>query len=117
LPFQALDLFVFRRGQAESGLRYLRRQNGIFRLPLHIALFPFIRQLSPDSDAAYAFFYPIVRVPFRLVQLACPLRGKLRVFDLLHALVADLCQPPLEWFGLGRRDGLNDAEDALRVGA
>jgi hypothetical protein len=55
-------------------------------------------------------------ITLRLVECQCPLRSQFRIFNLLHPLVAYLSQPAFEGLSLGRRDGLNDAEDALSVG-
>ena len=55
--------------------------------------------------------------PFYLPLHPHAFRGRLRVFYFLHPLVADLCRPTFERFGLGERDGLDDAEDVFCVGA
>jgi len=46
-----------------------------------------------------------------------PLCTQLRIFNLLHALISDLCQSPFERFGFWGRDGLDDTKNPFRVGA
>ena len=43
--------------------------------------------------------------------------GQFGVFNFFDSLVTHLCQPAFERLGFGRRDGLDDAEQAFGVGA
>lgn len=51
-----------------------------------------------------------------LIILTGSLSGEFRVFYFLNPFIANFGQPLFKGFRIGRRDGLNDAEDAFSVG-
>ena len=108
---------VFGRRHAEGGFADLGSQDGEFFLFFHAAFLPFVGQLIPHGDAAQALFNPVFRVAFLLVNLPHPLGREFGVFDFLQTLVADLGEPEFEGLGLGRGDGLDEAEESLCVGS
>lgn len=54
-----------------------------------------------DGDAAQAFFDPLFRVAFLLIDRPHALGGEFGVFDFFEAFVADFGEPALEGFGFG----------------
>ena len=86
---------------------------------------PFYFPLHPHACRERVSFSRMAmpRIRFSIQASLCfvdrprSLRGQLRVFYFLHPLVADPCRPTFERFGLGGRDGLDDAEDVFCVGA
>src|SRR3990172_11546874 len=101
---------------AECSLCDLRSEYLIFSILFNFPLFPLIRQLFPNSDATHPLLYPVVRIALGLIQSPCPFRCQFRVFNLLHPLIACLCQPAFEGLSLGRGDGLDDAENSFSMG-
>src|SRR3990172_10980597 len=100
-------------GYAECSLCDLCSEYLIFSLLFDVSFFPLIRKFLTDCDAAHPLLYPIVRIALGLIQSPCSFRCQFRVFNLLHPLVACLCQPAFEGLGLGRGDGLDDAKHRL----
>lgn len=114
---QPLDRPVFRRRHAKCRTRDLRRQDSEIPLFPNAALFPFIRQVLPYGDAPQPFVDPILRITFGLVNGLHAFLRQLRVLDLLHTLISDLCQPLLEWLGLRRGDRLDDTKQPFNIGS
>src|SRR3972149_4365833 len=102
-------------GDAECSLSYLSGEYLIFPFLVDFPLFPLIRKFLTDSDAAHPLLYPVVRIALGLIQSPCSFRCQFRVFNLLHPLVACLCQPAFEGLGFGGWNGLNYAEDAFSI--
>ena len=103
-------------GHAGPGLCDLVGEDGVFPALLHAPRLPFGGELVADADGEDALVDPVGVIALLLIGLQCPVDGLFRVDGLLNALTANLCQPTLEGLCLGRRDGLDDAQDALGIG-
>jgi len=75
------------------------------------------RELMPDGHHPCLNRYdPFVTVTLGLIQIAHPCGGQFRVFNFFEPFVTHLGQPAFEGFGIGRGDGLDDAEQSFRIG-
>src|SRR4030043_149773 len=114
--FQPFYFLVLSRCYAEGGLCDLGGKYRVLLLTRYIPMFPLVGKFFPNRNATHTFFDPIVGITLRLVECPRPLCRQLWVFYFLYPLIANLCKPAFERLRLGRRDGLNDAEDAFSVG-
>ena len=113
---EGFEFFVLGGRHAEGGLADFRSEDGEFPALLDPAIFPLVGEFVADGDAAQALFDPFFGVAFLLVDGPHSFCGELGVFNFLEALVADFGEPTFEGLGLGRGDGLNEAEKLLGIG-
>lgn len=92
-------------------------QNGEFLAIGDPALLPLIGQVLTHRNAAQALADPLLGVALFLVKLLHPAHGQLGVFNLVQAFFAYLGQPAFEGLGLRAGNGLDQAENALRIPA
>src|ERR1035437_848887 len=114
-PFQTFQLFILARCHAKRCFRNLCGKNLVISFFLCATLLPFIGQFFTNDDASHSLFNPILVVSLELVKHPRALRCQFRVLYLLHALIPDLCEPALEWFGFRRGNGLDKTKNAFRV--
>ncbi|MBV6504889.1 MAG: hypothetical protein ILNGONEN_00444 [Syntrophorhabdaceae bacterium] len=114
---QAFHLLVFFHLQIKSTLHDLVGQDGEFHTAPRAAIFPFVSQILPNRDAAQTLIDPLFGIAFLFIQLLHARHGQFGIFDFVDPLLADARQPAFERLGLGRGDGLDQAQDALGVPA
>ena len=113
--FQSFQLFVLFGGASAPFFGDDVGEGGILH-PADTSALPFVRQFLAHLNAADALVDPIVRIPQAFIVLHGLFDGEFRVLHLVYAVGGDLCHPLFEGLGLGRRDGLDDAEELFRVG-
>src|SRR3989338_3797725 len=114
--FQPLQFFVFAWRNTKSGFENFSRQNLIILMVLGPAIFPFVSKSFADNNAAHPFLYPIIAISFEFIKYPCPFCRQFRILYFLYSLIADFGKPALEWLGFRRRDRLNNAKNAFRIG-
>ena len=103
-------------GHAGPGLCDLVGEDGVFPALLHAPRLPFGGELVADADGEDALVDPVLGVALLQIGLQRPVDGLFRVDGLLDALPAYGGEPEPEGFCLGRRDRLDDAQDAFGIG-
>jgi hypothetical protein len=68
-------------------------------------------------NAAQALVDPLLGVALFLVEVLHPAHGQLGVLDFVETFLTHLGQPAFERLGLGAGNGLDQAENALRIPA
>ena len=91
-------------------------ENGILDAFFYAARLPLIRQLPAHLNGLQALVDPFTGISLAQIGFQRALNAQLRVDGFLDALPAHLRQPQLEGFGLGRGDGLDDAQKLPGIG-
>jgi hypothetical protein len=114
---QSFELAVLAGRHAKGGAGNFGGEYRILFALGHAACFPLVGQLPTHGDGTQPLLDPRLRIALGLIQLAGTGAGQFGVFYFFDTLVTHLRQPAFERLGLGRRDGLDDAEQAFSVGA